>query len=146
MTDEMIAALAKKGGVIQINFNCGFLNNATAKGEEALSKKAGMLDEEASKRAYETGQIPKATLADVVEHIDHAVKAGGIDSVGLGSDFDGIPCAPVGLDDVSKFPALTRALLERGYSAADIAKIYSGNLLRVMRQVESVSRNMKTAK
>jgi len=110
MTDEMIAAMAKKGGVIQINFYCNFL----------------------------TKNKP-ATLADVVAHIDHAVKVGGVDHVGIGSDFDGISCAPVGLEDVSKFPSLTRALLEKGYSAGDIRKIYGANLLRVMRAVEHAS-------
>ncbi len=112
LTDEMIRALASKGGLIQINFNPGFL----------------------TKR-----QTPPASLADVVAHIDHAVKVGGIDAVGIGSDFDGIDQAPVGLEDVSKFPHLTRALLEKGYSAADIRKIYGGNLLRMMRAVEAVA-------
>ncbi len=60
--------------------------------------------------------VPPATLADVVAHIDHAVKVGGIDAVGIGSDFDGVFCTPRGLEDVSKFPNLTRALLEKGYS------------------------------
>ncbi len=62
----------------------------------------------------------RATLADVVEHIDHAVKIAGIDAVGIGSDFDGVTCTPEGLDDVSKFPNLTRALLAKGYTEADI--------------------------
>jgi membrane dipeptidase len=113
MTDEMITALGKKGGVIQINFNCGFLSVKPA------------------------GEKPSATLADVVNHIDHAVKLAGIDHVGIGSDFDGVPCTPTGLDDVSKFPNLTRALLEKGYKADDIKKIYGGNTLRLMRAVES---------
>jgi membrane dipeptidase len=114
MTDEMITALAKKGGVVQINFNCGFL---VAKPEGAKAS---------------------ATLADVVAHIDHAVKLGGVGAVGIGSDFDGIQCSPTGLDDVSKFPNLTRALLEKGYSADDIRKIYGGNTLRLLRAVEKV--------
>ena len=80
--------------------------------------------------------MPPATLADVVAHIDHVVKIAGVDAVGIGSDFDGVSCTPAGLDDVSKFPNLTRALLEKGYSAEDIRKIYGGNLLRVMRAVE----------
>jgi membrane dipeptidase len=112
MTDEMITALGKKGGVIQINFNCGFLAVKPA------------------------GEKPSATLADVVNHIDHAVKLAGIDHVGIGSDFDGVPCTPTGLDDVSKFPNLTRAFLEKGYKADDIKKIYGGNTLRLMRAVE----------
>jgi len=119
MTDEMITALAKKGGVVQINFNCGFL---------ALTPQ---------------GAKPSSTLADVVAHIDHAVKLGGVGAVGIGSDFDGVTCTPTGLDDVSKFPNLTRALLEKGYSADDIRKIYGGNLLRVMRAVEKVRDDAK---
>ena len=75
----------------------------------------------------------------MVTHIDHIRQIAGIDAIGIGSDFDGIECAPVGLEDVSKFPNLTRALLEKGYSADDIRKIYGGNLLRVMRAVEKIA-------
>lgn len=142
MTDEMIAAMAKKGGVIHINFNCGFLNSASAKAESAFEKKLGRYDEALFVRAFESGEIPRATLADAVAHIDHAVKVGGIGAVGLGSDFDGVPCTPAGLDDVSKFPALAAALHERGYKDEDIRKIFGGNTLRVMRAVEQISREM----
>ena len=117
MTDEMIIALAKKGGVVQVNFNCGFL----VVGAEG-----------------QPGQ-PRATLADVVKHIDHVKQIAGVDAVGIGSDFDGVECTPDGLEDVSKYPHLTRALLEKGYSADDIRKIYGGNLLRVMRAVEAAA-------
>lgn len=109
MTDEMIRAMAKKGGVIQINFYCNFL----------VPKSAGR----------------PATIDDVVAHIDHAVKVGGIQAVGIGSDFNGIPCSPAGLHDVSEFPKLTRKLLEKGYSPSDIRKLYGGNTLRLMRAV-----------
>jgi membrane dipeptidase len=125
MTDEMIAALAKKGGVVQVNFACEFLSLKAADASRNLQPK-----------------IP-ATLADVVAHIDHIVKVAGINAVGIGSDFDGIGCAPQGLEDVSKFPDLTRALLQKGYSADDIRKIYGGNLLRVMRAVEAESRRLR---
>jgi membrane dipeptidase len=118
MTDEMIVALAKKGGVVQINFECSFLSQASR--DASLAKQPQ----------------PPATLADVVKHIDHVVKIAGIDAVGIGSDFDGVDCVPQGLDDVSKFPNLTRALLEKGYTAEDIRKIYGGNTLRLMRAVE----------
>ena len=113
MTDDMIRALAKKGGVIQVNFYCNFVS-----------------------REHPPKQ---ATLADVVAHIDHIKEVAGIDAIGLGTDFDGIDCAPEGLDDVSKFPNLTRALLERGYSSNDIKKIYGGNTLRLMRAVEQAA-------
>ena len=122
MTDDMIRALAKKGGVIQININCGFVSQKSA---------------DAPKDAP-----VRATLADVVAHIDHARQVGGIDAVGIGTDFDGITCTPAALDDVSKFPNLTRALLQKGYSANDIKKIYGGNTLRVMREVERVAKQM----
>jgi len=82
----------------------------------------------------------------VVAHIDHVRQIAGIEAIGIGTDFDGIECAPVGLDDVSKFPNLTRALLMKGYSAADIKKIYGGNTLRLMRQVEKVSVGMGSGK
>lgn len=118
MTDEMIAALAKKGGVVDVNINCAFISQKSADAEARNEKP------------------PRATLADVVAHIDHIRQVGGIDAVGIGTDFDGIECTPEGLDDVSKFPNLTRALLEKGYTAEDIRKIYSGNFLRVMRAVE----------
>ena len=124
MTDEMIAALAKKGGVVQINFSCDFLNAEVLKAEAAGAKL-------------------RATLADVVEHINHVVAIGGIGAVGLGSDFDGISCAPVGLDGVDKWPNLTRALLEEGYTAGEIRKIYGENTLRLMGEVERVARSMR---
>ncbi len=138
MTDEMIAALAKKGGVMQINFNCGFLSEASAAAGKNVqeSKLPGAQGEDATIAEYKK-KVPPATLADVVAHIDHAVKIGGIGAVGIGSDFDGVSCTPVGLEDVSKFPNLTRALLEKGYKEADIRKIYGGNTLRVMRAVEA---------
>jgi membrane dipeptidase len=125
MTDDMIVALAKKGGVIQINFNCGFLSQKSADAYAAEKRRSKSSPKE----------FP-ATLADVVEHIDHVVKIAGIGAVGIGSDFDGVTCTPTGLEDVSKFPNLTRALLERGYRPDDIRKIYGGNTLRLMRAVE----------
>jgi membrane dipeptidase len=157
MTDEMIAALAKKGGVIQINFSCDFLNPDVLKNDEAVAAKiAAIRDELIKKYAGEADGIqramrearqqagatagPRATLGDVVKHINHAVQAGGIDAVGLGSDFDGIGCAPVDLDSVDKWPNLTRALLEEGYTAAEIRKIYGGNTLRLMEAVERAAR------
>jgi membrane dipeptidase len=76
-----------------------------------------------------------STIADAVSHIDHVVKLVGIDHVGIGSDWDGISTVPAGLEDVSRMPYLTAALLERGYSEQDMKKILSGNFLRVMRQV-----------
>jgi len=108
--------------------------------EDPVARAAAMDKLEAD--AY--AAIPTPTLAEVVDQIDHAVKVGGIDHVGIGTDFDGVNCVPAELSSYDKFPALTRALLEKGYSAADIKKIYGGNLLRVMRAVEQRARELKS--
>jgi membrane dipeptidase len=145
MTDEMIIALGKKGGVVQVNFSCDFLSQKTADADKEVSGKIAAARAENNPALVEQYRktIPPATLADVVAHIDHVVKIAGINTVGIGSDFDGISCAPTGLEDVSKFPNLTRALLEKGYSAEDIRKIYGGNFLRVMRAVEAEAKRLR---
>lgn len=164
MTDEMIQALAKKGGVVQINFACQFLSQKSADASAAAqSRTAAALraleakyknDPQGLKAARpaairevqrEFPPVP-ATLEDVVAHIDHVVKIAGVDAVGIGSDFDGVGCVPVGLSDVSMWPNLTRALLERGYSQSDIQKIYGENLLRVMSANERVAREMAASR
>lgn len=155
MTDDMIKALARKGGVVQVNFSCDFLSqkaaDAEAQANQALQEKFRRETQGRNLTAQERRELMRklredagikpvrATLDDVVAHIDHVVKIAGVDYVGIGSDFDGIGCTPEGLDDVSKYPNLTRALLEKGYTAEDIRKIYGGNLLRVMRAVEKVA-------
>jgi membrane dipeptidase len=155
MTDEMIVALAKKNGVVQINFNCGFLSQKSADAEKAqgpglaatfasveekYKNDPQKLQSELTRMMDEMkATMVRATLDDVVAHIDHVVKIAGIDAVGIGSDFDGVVCTPNGLDDVSKFPNLTRALLTKGYSEKDITKIYGGNTLRLMRAVEAAA-------
>ncbi len=160
MTDEMIAAMAKRGGVIQINFDCGYLNPEVAKANaermKELAPKYVALrekyanDPEAMRAAMrelrrEMPSGPRATLADVVKHIDHVVEIAGVDAVGLGSDFDGVFCVPEDLDSVDKWPNLTRALLEEGYTAEEIRKIYGGNLLRYMQAVEQTARKIGTS-
>ena len=160
MTDDMIKALAKKGGVIQINFSCDFLNPEVAKAEEHTAEKRRAIRDELARKyandpdglrramsearaAVGEGAGPRAKLSDVVKHIDHVVEIAGVDAVGLGSDFDGISCAPEGLDSVDQWPNLTRALLEEGYSAAEIREIYGGNTLRLMAEVERVARSLR---
>jgi len=134
MTDEMIVSMAKKGGVIQINFSSAFLSQKSADADRLA---------EAAKSGKDMPALPPAGLEDAVAHIRHVVKIAGIEAVGIGSDFDGVKSVPTGLEDVSKFPNLTRALLEEGYSASDIRKIYGGNTLRVMRAVEKVAHELK---
>ena len=161
MTDDMIRALAKKGGVIQINFSCDFLNPEVAKiNEAAAGQTRALRDELAQKYATDPDGLrramrearaaagisnQRATLADVVRHINHVVEIAGVDAVGLGSDFDGIGCAPEGLDSVEKWPNLTRALLEEGYTPIEIRKIYGENTLRLMSAVERAARSMPAA-
>ena len=161
MTDEMIKALAKKGGVVQINFGCDFLSQRYAdenkplrasmtKSMNALREKykddpKTMRAEMRKLTASDREKVAPATIDDVVAHIDHVKKIVGVDYVGLGSDFDGVGCVPTDLDDVSKWPNLTRKLLEKGYSAEDIRKIYGGNLIRVMREVEKVAAASKSS-
>ena len=148
MTDDMLRALAKNGGVVGINFGGGFLSqkeadvtlqniNRIGGSEPNLTGKE--LDDYTTKmHIHDDWAHPKPTTAnldDVVAHIDHVVKIAGIDHVGIGSDFDGIAEVPIGLEDESKMPALTAALLKKGYSETDIKKIMGGNTLRVMREV-----------
>ena len=153
MTDDMIVALARKGGIIDINFNCGFLSQRYRDEVAAKSKETAMRLKQATEGRnlgeLETDQVEgkiirelgvkPATISDVVDHIDHIRKIAGIDAIGIGTDFNGVECVPEGVEDVSKFPNLTRALLERGYTAEDIGKIYSGNLLRVMKAAEAAA-------
>lgn len=157
MTDEMIKALAAKGGTVQINFGCDFLSQRYFDASKPLQAEMrpkymklmqikNVQEREAAieKLMAEAGaKLPPATLADVVAQIDHAVLVAGIDHVGIGTDFDGVGCVPPDLNSYDKFPALTKVLLEKGYSAADIKKIYGGNLLRVMKAVEKRAEELK---
>lgn len=152
MTDEMIRALAAKGGVIQINYLDSYLDQALFE----YSRKAQPLMREMMQKypgrenlakwreevAKVHGPAPRVSWEKIIEHIDHAVKLVGIDHVGLGSDFDGGPM-PAGMDDVTHLPKITQALVRRGYSDADIRKILGGNTLRLMRAVEAVAKYPK---
>jgi membrane dipeptidase len=146
VSDDMLRALAKNRGVIGISFGEGFINPKDAEALRAATESelnapsvtGKALDE------YSVAHIRKllwtkvkvvATIDDVADHIDHAVKIGGIDHVGIGSDWDGVAGTPNGLEDVSKMPALIAVLLKRGYSETDMKKILGGNFLRVIREV-----------
>ncbi|MEZ5557873.1 MAG: dipeptidase [Pseudomonadales bacterium] len=154
MTDEMVAALGRNGGVIQINFGSSFLTaaardygNEQQAAFQQFREQSGLPDDDP--RIAEFGAAyrlehpyPYATVDDVLDHIDRAVQLAGIDHVGLGSDFDGVgDSLPVGLKDVSQYPNLVAGLLGRGYSEADVAKILGGNLMRVWRAVETYAAN-----
>jgi membrane dipeptidase len=159
MTDDMIKALAAKGGVIQINYHVGFLsqkfqdaskaNPEFGKQIEAESKKrcAGneaceLIEADKITREYVAqGKLPRVEWTEIIDHIDHAVKLVGADHVGLGSDFDGADM-PYGMEDASHLPQITSALLAKGYSPADIQKILGGNTLRLMQDVEATAHKM----
>ncbi len=146
MSDDMIKALAKNGGVIMINFGSSFLNREWGKRTNYILQQIrdkyrgdfgmwGKMWDEMNQK----DPLPPATLKDLIDHIDHVVRLVGPDYVGLGSDFDGVSALPVGMEDVSKLPAITYELLKRGYKEEDIRKILGGNLLRVMSEVERVA-------
>ena len=162
LTDDMIRALAKNGGVMDINFYSGFLSPDFAAAYKKVATQI-QADESAAEKQYANdrkrlaeesrniwaryaSQFPAPSYTTIADHIDHAVQVAGIDHVGLGSDFDGIDSAPKGMEDVSKLPDLVRELARRGYSEQDLKKILGGNLLRVMRQVERVGREMRSPK
>jgi membrane dipeptidase len=161
MTDEMLQAVAKNGGVVQVNFYSGFVDENYRKASEPMGKQSAeairayeekqkaaghpvtFIDEDRIQREW-AAKIPRPPLKSLIDHIDHIAKVAGIDHVGLGSDFDGVAGAtPTGIDSAADLPKITQALLDRGYSTADIKKILGGNTLRVFRQVETVSREMQ---
>jgi membrane dipeptidase len=164
MTDDMLRAVAKNGGVVQANFYSGFVDENYRKAAEAQAKDrdaavkanadqlraAGKsvtyLDDDRIEREW-FAKIPRPPLSSLIDHIDHIAKVAGIDHVGLGSDFDGVSGqTPEGIDSAADLPKITQALLDRGYSADDIRKILGGNLLRVFREAERVSLEMKAGK
>jgi len=164
MTDDMLRAVAKNGGVVQVNFYSAFIDENYRKAAEAQArhrdaaikaytdqlKAAGRtvayLDSDRIEREW-FAKIPRPPLSSLIDHIDHIAKVAGIDHVGLGSDFDGVSGAtPEGIDSAADLPKITQALLDRGYSAEDIRKILGGNLLRVFREAERVSHEMQTSR
>ncbi|CAN5433892.1 dipeptidase [soil metagenome] len=151
LKDEQIKAIAKNGGVIQVNFNPGFIDSSFDKKETAFFKehiiekdsllKSGigefyMMDSMYKKYATEANSM-RPPLSMLIDHIDYIVKSVGVDYVGLGSDFDGINITPQQLDDVSAYPLITKALVNKGYNKHDITKILGGNFLRVLKVNET---------
>jgi membrane dipeptidase len=163
MTDQMIKDLAAKGGVIQINYHIGFLSQEFRDAEKAkpelekeiqveINRRCGgneacqLVEGDRVVREYViAGRLPRVDYTKIIEHIDHAVKLAGAEHVGLGSDFDGA-MMPFGMEDASKLPKITEALLQKGYSEGDVRKILGENTLRVMTEVEQVSRELNSGK
>ena len=163
MTDDMIKALAARGGVIHITFHNAFLSQDYAEATrspasgwnaslESIDKKYG--ENEARKLAegqrlsddlVRAGKLPEVSWEKIIEHIDHAVGLAGAAHVGLGSDFDGA-FMPAGMEDASKLPMITESLLRRGYPESDVRKILGENTLRVMSETERIAREMQAGK
>lgn len=150
MTDNMLRDLARNGGICMINFFSAFINEEVARVLMKSQKRPGRpeplggnpeipddrIDWHEYLQWFRSLGCPRARLGDAVDHIVHAAEVAGVDHVGIGSDFDGVPSLPEGLTDASFLPALTVALISRGLSDGDIEKILGGNFLRVFEAVE----------
>jgi len=165
MTDQMMKDLAAKGGVVQINYHVGFLSQEFRDAEKKDPKINEDIALQVRQRCGEDGneacqllegdkitrefvaqdKLPRVDYSKIIEHIDHAVKVAGIDHVGLGSDFDGANM-PYGMEDASMLPKITEALLRKRYSERDVRKILGENTLRLMTDVERVSRELNSHK
>jgi membrane dipeptidase len=163
MTDDMIKALAARGGVMHVTFHNAFLSQQYAHATqslgaewisslEAIGEKWG--ENEARKLAegqhlidelIQAGKLPQVSWEEIAEHIDHSVRLVGAGHVGLGSDFDGA-FMPAGMEDASNFPKITESLLGRGYPESDVRKILGENTLRVMAEAERVARELQAGK
>lgn len=163
MTDDMLIALARNGGVAMVNFNCGFIsddyNRRAKKFEEDhpqevqryrdlrkryLAKDPAVTYQQLQEMEAQFQQnVERPPFSALMDHLDHMMKVAGADHVGIGSDFDGVTCLPKGIDSVADLPKITEALVQRGYTAQQIRKVLGGNLLRVFAEVEKVSRELK---
>ncbi len=152
--DSVLAKLAANGGVVMVDFAEPYVSDAVWQwsqaraGEEARLKAAmtgrPAADGAAALKDWEKAHpAPHATIPQIADHIDHIRKVAGIDHIGIGSDYDGVPTLPTGLEDVSKVPALFAELLKRGYSARDCAQIADGNILRALAQAEQVAARLQ---
>jgi membrane dipeptidase len=156
MTDEMLQAVAKNNGVVMVNFFPAFIdeNWRLAWAAQAPERKKAQDALEAEYKAKGipvpftasdkidrefTAKIGRAPFNSLIDHFDHVIKVAGIDHVGIGTDFDGIPVPPEGIDSAADFPKITAALMARGYSAEDMHKLLGGNILRVFREVQADS-------
>jgi len=149
--DDILALVKQNGGVVMVNFFPGFVVPKSAEimsqmfdvRRELRAKFPKEEDYDRELKRWEAAHpYPVGSIHDVVDHIEHIAKVAGVDHVGIGSDFDGITKVPVQLEDVSTYPMITQELLNRGWKADDIAKLMSGNILRVMKRAEEVAREL----
>jgi membrane dipeptidase len=164
MTDDMLRAVAKNGGVVDVNFYSGFVDDNYRKAFEPLERQADAATKAFVDQAKAAGRavsysdiepihrewgnkVPRPPLKSLIDHIDHVAKVAGVDHVGFGADWDGVSGQlPQGIDSVADLPKITQALLDRGYSSEDIKKILGGNVLRVFAEAERVSREMQAGR
>jgi membrane dipeptidase len=166
MTDDMLRAVARNGGVVMVNFYSAFIDETYRKQSsdpEKIKQQEAAVEAFKKEHAHADGspvtydeyapvekkwaaQFPRPPLKALIDHIDHVAQVAGMDHVGLGSDFDGVTSLPQGMDSAADLPKITEALSQRGYSREDILKILGGNFLRVMREVEEVARQIQAEK
>ncbi|HEY2841510.1 MAG TPA: membrane dipeptidase, partial [Pirellulales bacterium] len=154
--DDVLKEVAKNGGVIMVNFYSGFIvpERAAIGGrlvaERIELRKANAKDDDEAIKMLRTNKeqekLSPGSVHTLVDHIEHIIKVAGVDHVGLGSDYDGVTKLPDQLQDVSTYPYITQELLNRGHSHDEIRKILGGNLMRVLRQAEKVSKEMQAEK
>jgi membrane dipeptidase len=161
MDDNMLHAVGQYGGVVMVNFYSSFLSDDYRKAAQAMQPEINHAVADAKAKLQAEGKpiptelgeeigksymakIPRPPFSVLIDHIDHIAKIAGIDHVGLGSDFDGIPSSPEGMDSAADLPKITQALMARGYSAEDMNKILGGNFLRVFEKVQEVSRQLQS--
>ena len=153
--DDILKQVKQNGGVVMVNFYSGFVHPESARkranmfqvNRELRAKFPLEADYKAARKRWDTEHpIEPGSVHDVVDHIDHIAKIAGIDHVGIGSDYDGITLVPTQLDDVSTYPFITQELLNRGYTAEQIHRFMSGNILRVMREAEAVASKIQSGR
>lgn len=153
--DEVLELVKEHDGVVMVNFFSGFVvPDAAARYMDRLGRERELRktikdpDELQAelRRTDPKGPMTRGTIHDLIDHIDHIVEVAGIDHVGIGSDFDGVSTLPTQLEDVSCYPYITQALIDRGYNEADIKKVLGENLLRVMAKVEEVAKQTASSK
>ena len=160
MTDEMLRALAQNGGVVMINFYPAYIDEVARAEATAYFERHGETlatiyqkasDQPEARRLllrehFTNHPAPQTSLDGLLDHFAHAIEVAGPDHVGIGADWDGVASMPVGMEDVSRLPALTRGLLARGFPAETLRKVLGENVLRVLEQAEIVSRAMRAEK
>ena len=157
LSDDMLRAVARNGGVVQINFYPGYIDEGVREPSRQLYLQLRpeieslrdrhdddpVLLRRALRDLYRAHPFPRTPLDTLLDHFDHAIRVAGPDHVGIGADWDGVPSMPEGMEDVSHLPALTLGLLRRGHSKEAVLKVLGGNLLRVLERVEWVARRTR---